>query len=88
MVVLLVKKFYGVGFVMVVKMEWLGILIGVDLCDKLFEFLYVYFGKLGDWYYYILCGIDYCLVELYWEWKLIGVEDIFFEDIFDVEFVR
>lgn len=37
--VLEVKKFYGVGFVMVVKMEWFGFLMGVDLKVKLFDFL-------------------------------------------------
>ncbi|HWV72283.1 MAG TPA: DNA polymerase IV [Pseudosphingobacterium sp.] len=81
---LAIEKFHGVGKVTAKKMKGLNIFNGADLKKLSKQQLIQYFGKVGNFYYDIVRGIDNRPVEPYRELKSIGAEDTFNEDIYDL----
>ncbi|MFC6098518.1 DNA polymerase IV [Olivibacter domesticus] len=81
---LAIEKFHGVGKVTASKMKGLNIFNGADLKRLSRQQLIQYFGKVGNFYYDIVRGIDNRPVEPYRELKSIGAEDTFKEDLYDV----
>jgi DNA polymerase-4 len=81
---LAIEKFHGVGKVTAKKMKGLNIFNGADLKKLSKQQLIQYFGKVGNFYYDIVRGIDNRPVEPYRELKSIGAEDTFNEDIYDI----
>lgn len=81
---LAIEKFHGVGKVTAKKMKGLNIFNGADLKKLSKPQLIQYFGKVGNFYYDIVRGIDDRPVEPYRELKSIGAEDTFNEDIYDI----
>lgn len=81
---LAIEKFHGVGKVTAKKMKGLNIFNGADLKKLSKQQLIQYFGKVGNFYYDIVRGIDNRPVEPYRELKSIGAEDTFNEDLYDI----
>lgn len=81
---LAIEKFHGVGKVTAHKMKGLKIFIGADLKKLSKQQLIQYFGKVGNFYYEIVRGIDDRPVQPFRELKSIGAEDTFNEDLYDV----
>lgn len=76
-----IAKFHGIGKVTARKMEKLGIFTGADLKKWTQEDLIKYFGKVGNFYYYIARGIDHRAVNPHRIRKSIGAENTFAEDL-------
>lgn len=55
---LVIEKFYGIGKVTTKKMHDMNIKTGKDLKKHSFDFLKQSFGKMGEFYYYIVRGHD------------------------------
>ena len=79
-----IGKFYGIGKVTEKKMQMLGILNGKDLKEQTLEELIRHFGKVGEYYYYIVRGIDKREVTTERDIKSIGHENTFATDIDDI----
>jgi DNA polymerase IV len=80
-----VEKFYGVGKVTAEKMKSMGLHTGADLKKLTKNEMTKQFGKVGNFYYNIVRGIDYRAVEPHRETKSISAEDTFPYDLTDPE---
>ena len=80
-----VEKFYGVGKVTAEKMKSMGLHTGADLKQLTRNELTTKFGKVGNFYYHIVRGIDDRAVEPHRETKSISAEDTFPSDLTDPE---
>ena len=80
-----VEKFYGVGKVTAEKMKSMGLQTGADLKRLTRNELTTQFGKVGNFYYHIVRGIDDRAVEPHRETKSISAEDTFPSDLTDPE---
>jgi DNA polymerase-4 len=78
-----VEKFYGVGKVTAEKMKSMGLHTGADLKQLSKEELTKKFGKVGNFYFHIVRGIDDRAVVSYRETKSISAEDTFPYDLTD-----
>jgi DNA polymerase IV len=78
-----IEKFYGIGKVTTVKMHEMGIQNGRDLKKHSFDFLKKSFGKMGEFYYYIVRGHDFRSVNPKRVRKSFGKEITFPFDISD-----
>lgn len=76
-----VQKFHGIGKVTAKKMNSLGIFSGADLKKLSKAHLINLFGKVGNFYYDIVRGIDERPVQIFRELKSIGAEDTFTSDL-------
>lgn len=76
-----IRKFHGVGKVTTQKMYELGIFTGKDLKTKSLEFLAEHFGKLGEYYYDIVRGVDFRPVKAHRIPKSLSSESTFSENI-------
>ncbi|MCL2155517.1 MAG: DNA polymerase IV [Leptospirales bacterium] len=83
-----IGKFYGVGKISEKKMIALGINNGLDLKRMDLETLVKHFGKMGNFYYDIVRGIDTRLVTPYRERKSYGREITLNEDILDMDLIK
>ncbi|GAA4788444.1 DNA polymerase IV [Olivibacter ginsenosidimutans] len=83
-----IEKFHGIGKVTAKKMNSMQIYTGADL--KLFSKpdLVSRFGKVGNFYYDIVRGVDNRPVQPFRELKSIGAEDTFNEDLFEFSDLR
>jgi len=80
-----VEKFHGVGKVTAEKMKSMGLHTGAELKQLTKNELTKHFGKVGNFYYNIVRGIDDRSVEPYRETKSISAEDTFPYDLTDPE---
>lgn len=80
-----IEKFYGVGKVTAEKMKKMGLHTGADLKKMPEKELIKYFGKVGQFYYKVVRGIDERPVESHRETKSVGAEDTFPYDLTDIE---
>ena len=80
-----VEKFHGVGKVTADKMKSMGLHTGADLKRLSLDELTQYFGKVGNFYYNIVRGIDNREVHPNRESKSAGAEDTFAYDLTDIE---
>jgi DNA polymerase IV len=78
-----VEKFYGVGKVTAEKMKSMGLHTGADLKRLTKNELTKLFGKVGNFYYNIVRGLDDRTVEPHRETKSISAEDTFPYDLTD-----
>lgn len=78
-----VEKFHGVGKVTAEKMNKLGIATGADLKNLTQAELVRHFGKIGNFYYQIVRGIDHREVQPNRQTKSVSAEDTFMEDVTD-----
>lgn len=78
-----IQKFFGIGKVTAQKMMQKGIFTGADLKNKDLDFLVKHFGKSGKYYYHMVRLEDNRRVNPNRIRKSIGVENTFFDDIFD-----
>jgi DNA polymerase IV len=76
-----VAKFHGVGPATTVKMNRLGIEIGLDLRAQTLSFLQQHFGKSGAYYYWISRGVDERPVCADRARKSVGAENTFVQDL-------
>ncbi len=76
-----IKKFYGVGKVIVQKMYRLGIFTGLDLKQKPKDFLEEHFGKSGRYYYHVVRGEHFSEVKSSRTRKSLAAERTFNENI-------
>ena len=83
-----IGKFYGVGKISEKKMMALGINNGLDLKKIELETLVKHFGKMGNFYYDIVRGIDTRLVTPFRERKSYGREITLNEDILDMDLIK
>lgn len=79
-----IGKFYGIGKATEKKMFSLGITNGAELKEKSLEMLVKCFGKAGQFYYYIVRGIDSREVISERVRKSVGKETTLDEDIDDI----
>jgi DNA polymerase-4 len=79
-----IGKFYGIGKVSEKKMHRLGIHTGADLLRWSREELVRHFGKVGNFYYDCVHGIDKREVQATRIRKSLGMERTFSEDIADI----
>lgn len=77
-----VARFHGIGPATAERMHALGIQTGLDLRGQSQEFLREYFGKSGDFFYWIARGVDERPVRADRERKSIGAENTFSQDIY------
>jgi DNA polymerase-4 len=80
-----VEKFYGVGKVTAEKMKSMGLHTGADLKQLTKNELKKQFGKVGNFYYNIVRGMDDRAVEPHRETKSVSAEDTFPYDLTDSE---
>jgi len=80
-----VEKFHGVGKVTAEKMKNMGLHTGADLKRLTKNELTKQFGKVGNFYYHIVRGIDDRPVMPHRETKSISAEDTFPYDLTDPE---
>ncbi|HEY2350531.1 MAG TPA: DNA polymerase IV [Puia sp.] len=80
-----VEKFYGVGKVTAEKMKSIGLHTGADLKKRTKNELIKQFGKVGNFYYNIVRGIDDRAVEAHRETRSISAEDTFPFDLTNQE---
>ncbi len=80
-----IGKFHGIGKVTEKKMNYLGIRNGKDLKDRSLKELSKHFGKVANFYYHIVRGIDNRQVTTSRIRKSLGCERTFSKDIDDVE---
>ena len=80
-----IGKFHGIGKASEKKMISLGILTGKDLKQRSLKELTKHFGKIGDFYYNIVRGIDHRKVTTHRVRKSLGCERTFAKDISDIE---
>src|SRR5690606_16528100 len=78
-----IQKFYGIGKVTAKKMNSLQIYKGADLKKLSKDHLLNLFGKVGNFYYNIVRGIDERPVQTFRELKSIGAEDTFTSDLME-----
>lgn len=76
-----IEKFFGIGKVTVEKFHKMGIFTGKDLKRMSKNSLMQYFGKVGDYYFNIVRGVDNREVQPFSEQKSIGAEHTFENDI-------
>ena len=77
-----IDRFYGVGKVTAEKMKALGIFTGADMKKLTLQQLVDHFGKVGNFFYQIVRGIDDRPVEPFRETQSVGAEDTFQADLF------
>jgi len=80
-----IGKFHGIGKASEKRMVSLGILNGKDLKQRSLQELIKHFGKVGNFYYNIVRGIDTREVTIHRVRKSLGCERTFSKDISDVE---
>ena len=80
-----IGKFHGIGAATEKKMNYLGIRTGKDLKELSLKELSRHFGKIANFYYYIVRGIDNRKVTTSRIRKSLGCERTFARDISDVE---
>lgn len=80
-----VEKFYGVGKVTAEKMKSMGLHTGAELKQLTKNELIKHFGKVGNFYYNIVRGIDDRAVEPHRETRSISAEDTFPYDLTNPE---
>jgi DNA polymerase-4 len=80
-----IGKFHGIGKATEQKMIQLGICNGKDLKERSLSELSKHFGKIANFYYHIVRGIDNRPVETHRIRKSLGCERTFSKDIDDVE---
>ena len=80
-----IGKFHGIGKVSEQKMQKIGIRNGADLKKWSLKDLVKHFGKMGEFYYYVVQGIDNRQVQPNWIRKSLGHERTFSEDISDLK---
>ncbi len=80
-----IGKFYGIGKVCEQKMKKLGVNNGADLKRWRLKELIRHFGKVGNFYYHIVRGIDNREVQAHHIRKSIGMERTFSKDLDDNE---
>jgi DNA polymerase-4 len=80
-----VGKFHGIGPATSAKMNSLGVLKGMDMCNQTIEFMTANFGKAGTYYYWISRGIDERPVRANRIRKSVGAENTFSQDLVDYE---
>jgi DNA polymerase-4 len=83
-----IEKFFGVGKVTAQRMHTLGISTGMDLKLLTKEQLLAYFGKVGNFYYNIVRGIDNRPVNNDREHKSMASENTFTTDTTEIEFLH
>lgn len=83
-----IEKFFGIGKVTATKMHHLQIFNGADLKSKSLEQLEHWFGKSGKYYYFAVRGIHNSEVQPDRTRKSVGVEQTFWDDIFDQDDVN
>jgi DNA polymerase IV len=77
-----IDRFYGVGKVTAEKMKALGIFTGADMKKLTLQQLVDHFGKVGNFFFQIVRGIDDRPVEPFRETQSVGAEDTFQVDLF------
>lgn len=80
-----IEKFHGIGKVTAAKFLKMGVRTGKELLALDRGILTANFGKVGDFYYNIVRGIDERPVEPEWERKSVGRETTFETDTRDTE---
>ncbi|MCF7793360.1 MAG: DNA polymerase IV [Candidatus Cloacimonetes bacterium] len=80
-----IGKFHGIGKATEKRMNYLGIRNGKDLKERTLKELVKHFGKVANFYYYIVRGIDNRKVTTSRIRKSLGCERTFAKDITDVE---
>ncbi|MFC1898042.1 DNA polymerase IV [Candidatus Cloacimonadota bacterium] len=80
-----IGKFHGIGKATEKRMNYLGIRNGRDLKERTLKELLKHFGKVANFYYYIVRGIDKRQVTTHRIRKSLGCERTFSKDIEDVE---
>ena len=80
-----IGKFHGIGKVTEKRMNYLGIRNGKDLKERSMKELIKHFGKVANFYYYIVRGTDNRQVTTSRIRKSLGCERTFAKDIDDVE---
>jgi len=80
-----IGKFHGIGKSSEKKMISLGILNGRDLKQRSLRELTKHFGKVGNFYFNIVRGIDHRRVTTHRIRKSLGCERTFAKDISDIE---
>lgn len=83
-----IRKFHGIGKVTADRLESINIRTGADLRKLDIEILQTLFGKLGEFYYYIVRGIDDRKVETENEPKSISREITLDKDCSDIRNLR
>ena len=83
-----IGKFHGIGKVTAAKFRKMGVRCGADLLQLPRELLEAHFGKVGDFYYDIVRGVDNRPVETSSERKSLGRETTFQEDVADIATVK
>ncbi|MBR2373740.1 MAG: DNA polymerase IV [Lentisphaeria bacterium] len=83
-----IRKFHGIGKVSADRLESMNIHTGADLRKLDIEILQTLFGKIGEFYYYIVRGIDDRKVETENEPKSISREITLDEDCSDIRQLR
>ena len=83
-----IKKFHGIGQVTAARLESMNIRTGADLRKLDPETLRLLFGKMGDFYYKIVRGIDNRQVETESDPKSISREITLDEDCSDLRELR
>lgn len=83
-----IRKFHGIGKVTADRLESINIRTGADLRKLDLEILQTLFGKMGEFYYHIVRGIDDRKVEIENEPKSISREITFDEDCSDIRKLR
>ena len=80
-----IGKFHGIGKVTEKKMNYLGIRNGRDLKERNLKELTKHFGKVANFYYHIVRGVDNRQVNTHRIRKSLGCERTFAKDIDDAE---
>ena len=80
-----VEKFHGVGKITAEKMKKMGVEKGADLKALSQADLVRHFGKIGNFYYQIVRGVDDREVQPNRETKSVSAEDTFFDDVTDTD---
>lgn len=83
-----IRKFHGIGKVTADRLESMNIKTGADLKKMELETLQLLFGKSGEFYYYIVRGVDDRRVESGGEPKSISKEITLLEDCSDPRRLR
>jgi len=76
-----VGKFHGIGPATSAKMNSLGLYTGLDIRNQSLEFMQAYFGKAGNYYYWISRGVDNREVRADRIRKSIGAENTFLSNL-------
>jgi DNA polymerase-4 len=80
-----VGKFHGIGPATSVKMNALGLYVGLDMRNQSLEFMRANFGKAGAYYYWISRGVDDREVHANRIRKSVGAESTFSSDLTEFE---